>query len=154
MCQLLSVNMSCCCRSSPIWQRVRLSGTCAWWTCIPLVAYPPMPVVSLTPYLDLKLLWAQLKTFPTGNQHYHSYTQTHTHTHTHTHYAAVDSKHFGYSFNRRGNLPWLYYGDEPGLASRVLQTDPVPIGFSFRGRNKVIDLNHLYIQIQNSKGKE
>uniref|UniRef100_A0A671UFT2 Transmembrane protein 67 n=1 Tax=Sparus aurata TaxID=8175 RepID=A0A671UFT2_SPAAU len=50
----------------------------------------------------------------------------------------VDSKHFGYSFNRRGNLPWLYYGDEPGLASRVLQTDPVPIGFSFRGRNKLL----------------
>uniref|UniRef100_A0A8D3BA20 Transmembrane protein 67 n=1 Tax=Scophthalmus maximus TaxID=52904 RepID=A0A8D3BA20_SCOMX len=37
----------------------------------------------------------------------------------------------------RANLPWLYYGDEPGLASRVLQTDPIPIGFSFRGRNKV-----------------
>uniref|UniRef100_A0A671UGY8 Transmembrane protein 67 n=1 Tax=Sparus aurata TaxID=8175 RepID=A0A671UGY8_SPAAU len=52
--------------------------------------------------------------------------------------ALMDSKHFGYSFNRRGNLPWLYYGDEPGLASRVLQTDPVPIGFSFRGRNKLL----------------
>ncbi|TNN75672.1 Meckelin [Liparis tanakae] len=39
--------------------------------------------------------------------------------------------------NMRVNLPWLYYGDEPGLASRVLQTDPVPIGFSFRGRNKL-----------------
>uniref|UniRef100_A0A8C2WVP1 Transmembrane protein 67 n=1 Tax=Cyclopterus lumpus TaxID=8103 RepID=A0A8C2WVP1_CYCLU len=38
----------------------------------------------------------------------------------------------------RVNLPWLYYGDEPGLASRVLQTDPVPIGFSFRGRNKLL----------------
>ena len=71
-------------------------------------------------------------------------------------YAAVDSKHFGYSFNRRGNLPWLYYGDEPGLASRVLQTDPVPIGFSFRGRNKASDRlkSSFYIQIQNSKGKE
>uniref|UniRef100_A0AAX7UAJ0 Transmembrane protein 67 n=1 Tax=Astatotilapia calliptera TaxID=8154 RepID=A0AAX7UAJ0_ASTCA len=38
---------------------------------------------------------------------------------------------------RRANLPWLYYGDEPGVAIRVLQTDPVPIGFSFRGKNKV-----------------
>uniref|UniRef100_A0A7N6FE19 Transmembrane protein 67 n=1 Tax=Anabas testudineus TaxID=64144 RepID=A0A7N6FE19_ANATE len=37
----------------------------------------------------------------------------------------------------RANLPWLYYGEEPGLASRVLQTSPVPIGFSFRGTNKV-----------------
>lgn len=43
------------------------------------------------------------------------------------------------SVSRRVNLPWLYYGDEPGLASRVLQTDPVPISFSFRGRNKVSD---------------
>uniref|UniRef100_A0A8C4E5A3 Transmembrane protein 67 n=1 Tax=Dicentrarchus labrax TaxID=13489 RepID=A0A8C4E5A3_DICLA len=50
----------------------------------------------------------------------------------------VHSKHFGHSFSRRNNLPWLYYGDEPGLASRVLQTDPVPIGFSFRGRNKLL----------------
>uniref|UniRef100_A0A8C9X0L7 Transmembrane protein 67 n=1 Tax=Sander lucioperca TaxID=283035 RepID=A0A8C9X0L7_SANLU len=46
--------------------------------------------------------------------------------------------HFGYSVSRRVNLPWLYYGDEPGLASRVLQTDPVPIRFSFRGRNKLL----------------
>ncbi|MED6285196.1 hypothetical protein CHARACLAT_026829 [Characodon lateralis] len=40
------------------------------------------------------------------------------------------------------DLPWLFYGDEPGLASRVLQTDPVPTVFSFRGRNKntVIEL--------------
>lgn len=38
---------------------------------------------------------------------------------------------------RRGNLPWLYYGDEPGLANRVLQTEPIPIRFSFRGKSKV-----------------
>nr|XP_046254565.1 meckelin isoform X2 [Scatophagus argus] len=43
----------------------------------------------------------------------------------------------------RGNLPWLYYGDEPGLASRVLQTEPVPISFSFRGRNKNTDIKLL-----------
>ncbi|XP_037310280.2 meckelin [Pungitius pungitius] len=43
----------------------------------------------------------------------------------------------------RVNLPWLYYGDEPGLASRVLQNDPVPIKFSFRGRNKNTDIKLL-----------
>uniref|UniRef100_A0A671UFM8 Transmembrane protein 67 n=1 Tax=Sparus aurata TaxID=8175 RepID=A0A671UFM8_SPAAU len=64
----------------------------------------------------------------------------------------VDSKHFGYSFNRRGNLPWLYYGDEPGLASRVLQTDPVPIGFSFRGRNKNTDIK-LLAAVYNVRGE-
>lgn len=47
---------------------------------------------------------------------------------------------------RRANLPWLYYGDEPGLASRVLQTDPVPINFSFRGANKVKIKNNLIIK--------
>lgn len=36
-------------------------------------------------------------------------------------------------------MPWLYYGEEPGLAIRVLQTEPVPIRFSFRGKNKVIE---------------
>lgn len=44
---------------------------------------------------------------------------------------------------RRGNLPWLYYGDEPGLANRVLQTEPIPIGFSFRGKRKVRRLIQL-----------
>nr|XP_019948293.1 PREDICTED: meckelin [Paralichthys olivaceus] len=43
----------------------------------------------------------------------------------------------------RANLPWLYYGDEPGLASRVLQTDPIPGGFSFRGKNKNTDIKLL-----------
>lgn len=38
---------------------------------------------------------------------------------------------------RRINLPWLYYGEQPGLASRVLQTEPLPVGFSFKGTNKV-----------------
>ncbi|XP_017308711.1 meckelin [Ictalurus punctatus] len=36
----------------------------------------------------------------------------------------------------RINLPWLYYGEQPGLASRVLQTEPLPVGFSFKGTNK------------------
>ncbi|XP_061633389.1 meckelin isoform X2 [Phyllopteryx taeniolatus] len=43
----------------------------------------------------------------------------------------------------RRDLPWLYYGDEPGLASRVLQTDPVPVSFIFRGRNKNTDIKLL-----------
>ncbi|XP_061811036.1 meckelin isoform X1 [Nerophis lumbriciformis] len=51
----------------------------------------------------------------------------------------------------RQNLPWLYYGDEPGLASRVLQTDPVPVSFSFRGRNKNTDIK-LLAAVYNVKG--
>ncbi|XP_019126002.2 meckelin isoform X1 [Larimichthys crocea] len=52
----------------------------------------------------------------------------------------------------RVNLPWLYYGDEPGLASRVLQTDPVPIRFSFRGRNKNTDVK-LLAAVYNVRGE-
>ncbi|KAK7881076.1 hypothetical protein WMY93_032326 [Mugilogobius chulae] len=43
----------------------------------------------------------------------------------------------------KANLPWLYYGEEPGLANRVLQTYPVPIGFSFRGKNEFTAINLL-----------
>ncbi|KAM8868836.1 LOW QUALITY PROTEIN: meckelin [Spinachia spinachia] len=52
----------------------------------------------------------------------------------------------------RVNLPWLYYGDEPGLASRVLQTDPVPIRFSFRGINKNTDIR-LLAAVYNIRGE-
>ncbi|XP_028281184.1 meckelin isoform X2 [Parambassis ranga] len=52
----------------------------------------------------------------------------------------------------RVNLPWLYYGDEPGLASRVLQTNPVPIGFSFRERNKNTDIR-LLAAVYNVRGE-
>ncbi|XP_056235697.1 meckelin isoform X1 [Seriola aureovittata] len=52
----------------------------------------------------------------------------------------------------RANLPWLYYGDEPGLASRVLQTDPVPIGFSFRGKKKNTDIK-LHAAVYNVRGE-
>ncbi|XP_077383861.1 meckelin-like [Festucalex cinctus] len=52
----------------------------------------------------------------------------------------------------RHNLPWLYYGDEPGLASRVLQTDPVPVSFNFRGRNKNIDVK-LLAAVYNVRGE-
>uniref|UniRef100_A0AAR2LF12 Transmembrane protein 67 n=1 Tax=Pygocentrus nattereri TaxID=42514 RepID=A0AAR2LF12_PYGNA len=38
----------------------------------------------------------------------------------------------------RINMPWLYYGDQPGLASRVLQSEPLPVGFSFKGTNKLL----------------
>ncbi|XP_066547524.1 meckelin isoform X2 [Amia ocellicauda] len=42
----------------------------------------------------------------------------------------------------RMNLPWLYYGDQPGLASRVLYAEPFPASFSFRGaaQNRKIQL--------------
>ncbi|XP_051813360.1 meckelin [Acanthochromis polyacanthus] len=52
----------------------------------------------------------------------------------------------------RANLPWLYYGDEPGLASRVLQTDPVPTGFSFRGTKKNTDIR-LLAAVYNVRGE-
>ncbi|XP_060906552.1 meckelin [Labrus mixtus] len=54
----------------------------------------------------------------------------------------------------RVNLPWLYYGEEPGLAGRVLQTDPVPVGFSFRGRNKVPNTDiKLIAAVYNVRGE-
>ncbi|XP_026225682.1 meckelin [Anabas testudineus] len=52
----------------------------------------------------------------------------------------------------RANLPWLYYGEEPGLASRVLQTSPVPIGFSFRGTNKNTNIR-LVAAVYNVRGE-
>ncbi|RXN30389.1 meckelin isoform X2 [Labeo rohita] len=36
----------------------------------------------------------------------------------------------------RTNLPWLYYGYQPGSASRILQNEPLPVGFSFKGTQK------------------
>ncbi|XP_013860191.1 meckelin isoform X2 [Austrofundulus limnaeus] len=51
----------------------------------------------------------------------------------------------------KANLPWLYYGNEPGLASRVLQTDPVPVSFSLRGTKKNTDLR-LLVAIYNVRG--
>ncbi|CAN9514245.1 unnamed protein product [Ophioblennius macclurei] len=52
----------------------------------------------------------------------------------------------------RATLPWLYYGDEPGLASRVLQTEPVPIKFSFRGEKKNTDIT-LLAAVYNVRGE-
>uniref|UniRef100_A0AAY5L6M0 Transmembrane protein 67 n=1 Tax=Esox lucius TaxID=8010 RepID=A0AAY5L6M0_ESOLU len=51
----------------------------------------------------------------------------------------------------RANLPWLYYGDQPGLANRVLQTDPLPTGFSFKGLNRNADVN-LVAAVYSARG--
>lgn len=135
------MNQLCGSRSSPTWLRARLSATCAWWTCTPSAVFPTMPARSLAPSSDQELLWAQLKIFPTGNQNCHGICAF---IFDFIHFSANLSgplwlvhTHFDYSVCRRGNLPWLYYGDEPGLASRVLQTEAVPIRFSFRGKPKV-----------------
>ncbi|KAM4600377.1 meckelin [Polymixia lowei] len=52
----------------------------------------------------------------------------------------------------RANLPWLYYGDQPGLASLVLQTDPLPTGFSFKGSNKNTNIE-LLAAVYNARGE-
>ncbi|XP_004370883.1 meckelin [Trichechus manatus latirostris] len=36
----------------------------------------------------------------------------------------------------RQNLPWLFYGDQLGLAPQVLSTIPLPTNFSFKGQNQ------------------
>ncbi|XP_062987006.1 meckelin isoform X2 [Elgaria multicarinata webbii] len=43
----------------------------------------------------------------------------------------------------RQNLPWLYYGDQPGLASQVLDTTQFPTSFTFKGTNKNIKLQFI-----------
>ncbi|KAG8441839.1 hypothetical protein GDO86_010860 [Hymenochirus boettgeri] len=37
----------------------------------------------------------------------------------------------------RTNLPWLFYGDQPGLALRTLTSAPVPTSFTFKESNEV-----------------
>lgn len=37
----------------------------------------------------------------------------------------------------RQNLPWLFYGDQLGLAPQVLSTTPLPTNFSFKGQTQV-----------------
>uniref|UniRef100_A0A8C5IRD6 Transmembrane protein 67 n=1 Tax=Junco hyemalis TaxID=40217 RepID=A0A8C5IRD6_JUNHY len=37
----------------------------------------------------------------------------------------------------RHNLPWLYYGDQPGLASQVLEKNHFPTTFTFKGTDKL-----------------
>ncbi|XP_066503686.1 meckelin isoform X2 [Hoplias malabaricus] len=43
----------------------------------------------------------------------------------------------------RTNLPWLYYGDQPALAPRILQSEPLSVGFSFKGTNKNTNIELL-----------
>uniref|UniRef100_A0A8C9FTB3 Transmembrane protein 67 n=1 Tax=Pavo cristatus TaxID=9049 RepID=A0A8C9FTB3_PAVCR len=43
----------------------------------------------------------------------------------------------------RHNLPWLYYGDQPGLASQVLETNHLPTVFSFKGRSEDVKLQFI-----------
>ncbi|XP_042726107.1 meckelin [Lagopus leucura] len=43
----------------------------------------------------------------------------------------------------RHNLPWLYYGYQPGLASQVLETNHLPTVFSFKGRSEDVKLQFI-----------
>ncbi|NWQ74411.1 MKS3 protein, partial [Columbina picui] len=43
----------------------------------------------------------------------------------------------------RHNLPWLYYGDQPGLASQVLEANHFPTTFSFKGTDKDVKLRFI-----------
>ncbi|NXW16104.1 MKS3 protein, partial [Circaetus pectoralis] len=43
----------------------------------------------------------------------------------------------------RHNLPWLYYGDQPGLASQVLEANHFPAVFSFKGTDKDVKLQFI-----------
>ncbi|XP_007537462.1 meckelin [Erinaceus europaeus] len=43
----------------------------------------------------------------------------------------------------RQNLPWLFYGDQLGLAPQVLSTTPLPTNFSFKGENQNTKLNFV-----------
>ncbi|NWW96197.1 MKS3 protein, partial [Rhynochetos jubatus] len=43
----------------------------------------------------------------------------------------------------RPNLPWLYYGDQPGLASQVLEANHFPTVFSFKETNKAVKLRFI-----------
>ncbi|KAM6171620.1 meckelin isoform 1-T1 [Erethizon dorsatum] len=36
----------------------------------------------------------------------------------------------------RQNLPWLFYGDQSGLAPQILSSTPLPTNFSFKGQNQ------------------
>ncbi|XP_036120104.1 meckelin [Molossus molossus] len=36
----------------------------------------------------------------------------------------------------RQNLPWLFYGDQLGLAPQILSATPLPTNFSFKGQNQ------------------
>lgn len=58
----------------------------------------------------------------------------------------------------RQNLPWLFYGDQPGLASQVLSTTPLPTNFSFKGQHQLkfvaasYDIRGNFIKWQSLEG--
>ncbi|XP_037984807.1 meckelin isoform X2 [Motacilla alba alba] len=43
----------------------------------------------------------------------------------------------------RHNLPWLYYGDQPGLASQMLEKNHFPTTFTFKGTDKDVKLKFI-----------
>ncbi|XP_059719660.1 meckelin isoform X2 [Haemorhous mexicanus] len=43
----------------------------------------------------------------------------------------------------RHNLPWLYYGDQPGLASQVLEKNHFPTTFTFKGADADVKLKFI-----------
>ncbi|KAK6490793.1 meckelin [Huso huso] len=51
----------------------------------------------------------------------------------------------------RANLPWLYYGDQAGLASRVLFTESFPTSFSFKGAAQNTNIQFT-AAVYNTKG--
>ncbi|XP_040849292.1 meckelin isoform X2 [Ochotona curzoniae] len=58
----------------------------------------------------------------------------------------------------RQNLPWLFYGDQLGLAPQVLRTTPLPTNFSFKGKNQLkfvaasYDISGRFLQWQSLEG--
>ncbi|XP_075823066.1 meckelin isoform X3 [Microtus pennsylvanicus] len=58
----------------------------------------------------------------------------------------------------RQNLPWLFYGDQPGLAPQVLSTTPLPTNFSFKGQHQLkfvaasYDIRGNFIKWQSLEG--
>ncbi|XP_041104732.1 meckelin-like isoform X2 [Polyodon spathula] len=51
----------------------------------------------------------------------------------------------------RANLPWLYYGDQAGLASRILSAEPFPTSFSFKGTAQNTNIQFT-AAVYNTKG--
>ncbi|XP_069477453.1 meckelin [Ambystoma mexicanum] len=43
----------------------------------------------------------------------------------------------------RTNLPWLFYGEQPGLAARTLTTSQFPLSFSFKGSDQDTQLQFV-----------
>ncbi|XP_050021378.1 meckelin isoform X2 [Alexandromys fortis] len=58
----------------------------------------------------------------------------------------------------RQNLPWLFYGDQSGMAPQVLSTTPLPTNFSFKGQHQLkfvaasYDIRGNFIKWQSLEG--